>query len=129
MLLWNHNHASVYYKLNSTNITDLRQLGCSSPGLYGKAKTKTLRITSITVLVFLLCSAPCNTMVVWNMINQTSFTSGNIDQSMQKYLLLFSCLNSLLNPIVFLSFEISHKRKNITKILPYIHERAITLNV
>ena len=129
MLLWNHNHASVYYKLNSTKITDLSKLGCSSPGLYGKAKTKTLRITSVTLLVFILCSAPYNTIVVWNMINQTAFTTRNIDQSMQKYLLLFSCLNSLMNPIVFICFEFSHKRKNIAKILPNIQERAITLKV
>jgi gonadotropin-releasing hormone receptor len=55
----------IYRRSKMFNMEKERVSRTSSEGLIGKAKIKTVKITGILVLGFVLCWAPYNAMFVW----------------------------------------------------------------
>lgn len=80
----------------------------SGIGYLDRAKAKTLKMTVVIVMVFILCWTPYYVIVVWFMVDKASFDG--IDQKIQKTFFLFACLNSAMNPIVYGFFHL--KRDN-----------------
>ncbi|XP_018328749.1 gonadotropin-releasing hormone II receptor [Agrilus planipennis] len=93
----------------------------SSLGFLGKAKIRTLKMTIIIVLVFIICWTPYYVMCVWYWSDRESALK--VDQRIQKGLFLFACTNSCMNPIVYGAFNIRTRRRS-----EQVRPRLNTLN-
>ncbi|CAG2065717.1 unnamed protein product, partial [Timema podura] len=84
----------------------------SSLGYLGKAKVRTLKMTIIIVLVFIICWTPYYIMCVWYWSDIKS--AKKVDQWIQKFLFLFASTNSCMNPIVYGAFNIRRRGATVS---------------
>ncbi|XP_050538062.1 adipokinetic hormone/corazonin-related peptide receptor variant I isoform X2 [Daktulosphaira vitifoliae] len=82
-------------------------------GFLGRAKSRTLKMTIIIVLVFVICWTPYYIMAVWYWTDYKS--AKNVDQKVQHALFMFACTNSCMNPIVYGAFNIRTRRTLVTQ--------------
>jgi len=68
-------------------------------GAVAKAKVRTVKLTSILVLGFILCWTPYNVMSLWWWIDKESAEVA--DFRLQKLLWVFACANNCLNPLFY----------------------------
>ncbi|XP_063241801.1 adipokinetic hormone/corazonin-related peptide receptor variant I-like [Bacillus rossius redtenbacheri] len=71
----------------------------SSLGYLGRAKARTLKMTIIIVLVFIVCWTPYYVMSVWYWLDNDS--AEKVNPVIQKVLFLFASTNTCMNPIVY----------------------------
>ncbi|XP_026678489.1 gonadotropin-releasing hormone II receptor-like [Diaphorina citri] len=76
----------------------------SGLGFLGRAKSRTLKMTIIIVVVFIICWTPYYIICVWFWTDSQS--ARNLDQRIQKTLFMFASTNSCANPIVYGLFNI-----------------------
>ena len=67
-------------------------------GWLAEAKLKTVKITSILVLGFVICWMPLVVMILWSLIDQTSAEDA---QELWYYIQHFGCVNNCLNPLFY----------------------------
>lgn len=84
------------------------QLRRSGAGNIGKAKAKTLKMTIIIVIVFIMCWTPYYIMCLWFWLDEV--TAKQVDPIIQRALFLFAVSNSCMDPIVYGMFTINVKR-------------------
>ncbi|XP_014681440.1 PREDICTED: gonadotropin-releasing hormone II receptor-like [Priapulus caudatus] len=84
------------------------QLRRSGVGNIGKAKAKTLKMTLIIVIVFIMCWTPYYIMCLWFWLDEES--AKQVDPRIQRGLFLFAVSNSCMDPIVYGLFTINVKR-------------------
>lgn len=81
----------------------------TSAGFFGKAKIRTLKMTIIIVVVFIVCWTPYYVMCVWHWYDK--YSANEVDIKIQKFLFLFASTNSCMNPIVYGAFNIRTRTK------------------
>ncbi|CAL8145531.1 unnamed protein product [Orchesella dallaii] len=64
-----------------------------------RAKVKSIQMTLVISLVFLLCWTPYYVMCIWYWTDPD--TAKRVDQRVQKALFLFASTNSVVNPVVY----------------------------
>jgi gonadotropin-releasing hormone receptor len=74
-----------------------------------RARTRTLRMTIIIVLAFVLCWTPYAFMVFLYLIDQET-ANKLVDKGLQDTLFIFAVLNSCANPLVYGSFTMNFRR-------------------
>uniref|UniRef100_A0A8D8L7K1 Gonadotropin-releasing hormone II receptor n=1 Tax=Cacopsylla melanoneura TaxID=428564 RepID=A0A8D8L7K1_9HEMI len=89
----------------SQSIDNIRRSGL---GFLGRAKSRTLKMTIIIVVVFIICWTPYYIMCVWFWTEPV--TANDIDHRIQKTLFMFASTNSCANPIVYGLFNIKTRR-------------------
>nr|CAD7199384.1 unnamed protein product [Timema douglasi] len=94
----------IYRRSRQTTTDTFRR---SSLGYLGKAKVRTLKMTIIIVLVFIICWTPYYIMCVWYWSDTKS--AKKVDQWIQKFLFIFASTNSCMNPIVYGAFNIRRR--------------------
>ncbi|XP_065209395.1 adipokinetic hormone/corazonin-related peptide receptor variant I-like [Planococcus citri] len=95
----------IFKRSTETNIDSFRRSGL---GFLGRARSRTLKMTIIIVVVFIICWTPYYVMAVWFWIDDSS--AKKIDHKVQRFLLLFASTNSCMNPIVYGIFNIRTRR-------------------
>ena len=75
------------------------QVTISSKGVIGRAKIRTIKVTGVLVLGFILCWTPYYSMTLWWWVDKT--TAERSDYRLQKLLWAFACLNNCLNPLLY----------------------------
>lgn len=95
----------IFKRSRDTNIDCMRRSGL---GFLGRARSRTLKMTIIIVLVFVICWTPYYVMSVWFWINPES--AKRVDFKVQRGLFLFASTNSCMNPIVYGIFNIRTHR-------------------
>ncbi|XP_014205230.1 gonadotropin-releasing hormone II receptor isoform X2 [Copidosoma floridanum] len=98
--------AEMYRRAQDSNSDRIRR---SSLGFLGRARARTLKMTVIIVVVFLICWTPYYVMSMWYWIDQDS--AKKVDIRIQKGLFLFACTNSCANPVVYGAFNIRKGNK------------------
>ncbi|XKL67539.1 hypothetical protein PGB90_003030 [Kerria lacca] len=88
--------------------SDLDRIRRSGPGFLGRARIRTIKMTIIIVLVFVICWTPYYAVCVWFHTDEASFK--RIDDKLQRGLFLFASTNSCMNPIVYGIFNIRPHR-------------------
>nr|CAD7445876.1 unnamed protein product [Timema bartmani] len=96
----------IYRRSRQTTTDTFRR---SSLGYLGKAKVRTLKMTIIIVLVFIICWTPYYIMY-WSDIKSAK----KVDQWIQKFLFLFASTNSCMNPIVYGAFNIRRRGATVS---------------
>ncbi|XP_066983882.1 adipokinetic hormone/corazonin-related peptide receptor variant I-like [Macrobrachium rosenbergii] len=76
----------------------------------GRAKTRTLHMTLIIVMVFFLCWTPYNIMSLWYFIDRKS--AQRVDPRVQAALFIFAVANSTVNPLVYGYFNVRRGSKS-----------------
>ncbi|XP_067003816.1 adipokinetic hormone/corazonin-related peptide receptor variant I isoform X2 [Anabrus simplex] len=71
----------------------------SSLDFLSRAKKRTLKMTITIVVVFFVCWTPYFVMSLWWWVDRKSATA--MDPRIQKFLFIFACANSCMNPIVY----------------------------
>lgn len=71
----------------------------TNPGMIGKAKLNTIKITVALVGAFLACWTPYYVMCIWFWADPEQFEQ--IDYSIRKFLFIFACTNSCANPLIY----------------------------
>nr|CAD7455807.1 unnamed protein product [Timema tahoe] len=99
----------IYRRSRQTTTDTFRR---SSLGYLGKAKVRTLKMTIIIVLVFIICWTPYYIMCVWYWSDIKS--AKKVDQWIQKFLFLFASTNSCMNPIVYGAFNIRRRGATVS---------------
>lgn len=74
-----------------------------------RARARTLRMTLIIVIAFILCWTPYFVMTMWYMIDKKS--AQNVDEGVQEFLFMFAVSNSCANPLVYGTYAINLKRE------------------
>ncbi|CAD5114962.1 DgyrCDS3994 [Dimorphilus gyrociliatus] len=92
--------------------SDCEQLRRSGVGKIQKAKMKTLKMTVMIVLAFILCWTPYYTMSTWYWIDPDS--AKTVDKKLERILFIFAVSNSCVDPIVYGLFTLDF-RKEVTK--------------
>ncbi|VVC41885.1 Hypothetical protein CINCED_3A020801 [Cinara cedri] len=82
-------------------------------GFLGRAKSRTLKMTIIIVIAFVVCWTPYYIMSIWYWIDAKSAMT--VDQKVQRVLFMFACANSCMNPIVYGAFNIRTRRTLVTQ--------------
>ncbi|XP_050431723.1 adipokinetic hormone/corazonin-related peptide receptor variant I isoform X2 [Adelges cooleyi] len=82
-------------------------------GFLGRAKSRTLKMTIIIVLAFVVCWTPYYIMAIWYWTDNIS--AQMVDQKVQHVLFMFACTNSCMNPIVYGAFNIRTRRTLVTQ--------------
>lgn len=82
-------------------------------GFLGRAKSRTLKMTIIIVIVFVVCWTPYYIMAIWYWTDHKS--AQMVDQKVQHALFMFACTNSCMNPIVYGAFNIRTRRTLVTQ--------------
>ncbi|KAL0278397.1 UNVERIFIED_CONTAM: hypothetical protein PYX00_000228 [Menopon gallinae] len=100
-ILW-----KIYKKFRDSQ-DDTNWFRRSNVGFFGKAKIRTLKMTIIIVVVFIVCWTPYYVICIWYWIDSKS--AELVDQRIQKGLFLFASANSCMNPIVYGAFNIRSK--------------------
>ncbi|XP_045482662.1 adipokinetic hormone/corazonin-related peptide receptor variant I [Harmonia axyridis] len=85
----------------------------SSLPFLSKAKIRTLKMTIIIVCVFFICWTPYYIMSIWYWIDHKS--AEKVDVRLQKFLFLFACTNSCMNPLVYGAFNLRVLRKVVRR--------------
>ncbi|KAK7580578.1 hypothetical protein V9T40_001207 [Parthenolecanium corni] len=88
--------------------TDLDSIRRSGLGFLGRARSRTLKMTIIIVIVFLICWTPYYVLCVMYYLDEKTFAQ--IDHKVQRALFLFASTNSCMNPIVYGIFNIRTHR-------------------
>ncbi|XP_043276767.1 gonadotropin-releasing hormone II receptor isoform X2 [Venturia canescens] len=112
------------YRRSRESVSD--RIRRSSLGFLGRAKIRTLKMTIIIVVVFFVCWTPYYIMSVWYFIDRDTATQ--LDQRIQKALLLFACTNSCMNPIVYGAFNIRRNSQKSARV-PTIETRVTPLSL
>ncbi|KAK2144160.1 hypothetical protein LSH36_781g02025 [Paralvinella palmiformis] len=86
-----------------------QQLRRSGVGKLEKARLKTLKMTLVIVVVFVLCWTPYFVISAWWWFDKVS--AENLDWKIQRGLFLFAVSNSCANPLVYGMFTINLKRE------------------
>ena len=73
-----------------------------------RARTRTLRMTLIIVLAFVLCWTPYVFIVLLYQID--SEVANNLDKGLQDTLFMFAVSNSCVNPLVYGSYTMNFRR-------------------
>lgn len=81
----------------------------SGTGNIGRAKVKTLKMTLIIVIAFILCWTPYYVMCLWYWFDRE--TARKVDPIIQRGLFLFAVSNSCMDPIVYGFFTMNLKRE------------------
>nr|XP_040240563.2 adipokinetic hormone/corazonin-related peptide receptor variant I-like isoform X1 [Anopheles coluzzii] len=110
------NHAQ-YFHLIPNFAESFRR---SSIDVLGRAKRKTLRMTIMIVIVFVVCWTPYYVMSLWYWLDKES--AKNVDQRIQKGLFLFASTNSCMNPVVYGVFNV--RKKHTKKLLKTTNEKS-----
>nr|AKH80291.1 AKH receptor variant AKHR4 isoform AKHR-C [Pseudoregma bambucicola] len=82
-------------------------------GFLGRAKSRTLKMTIIIVIAFVVCWTPYYIMAIWYWTDMQS--AQMVDQKVQHALFMFACTNSCMNPIVYGAFNIRTRRTLVTQ--------------
>lgn len=82
-------------------------------GFLGRAKSRTLKMTIIIVIAFVVCWTPYYIMAIWYWTDTKS--AQMVDQKVQHALFMFACTNSCMNPIVYGAFNIRTRRTLVTQ--------------
>ena len=64
-----------------------------------RAKIRTIKVTGVLVLGFILCWSPYYSMTLWWWLDRTS--AQKTDYRLQKLLWAFACANNCLNPLLY----------------------------
>ncbi|XP_014271665.1 adipokinetic hormone/corazonin-related peptide receptor variant I [Halyomorpha halys] len=99
-------------KRSKDHHVDSDKLRRNNLAFFGKAKTRTLKMTITIISAFFICWTPYYVMAFWYWVDKDSATK--VDQRVQKALFLFACTNSSINPIVYGVFNI-RKPKNVSR--------------
>ena len=75
-----------------------RRSKTTGAGWLAEAKLKTVKITSILVLGFVICWMPLVVMILWSLIDQTSAEDA---QELWYHIQHFGCVNNCLNPLFY----------------------------
>ncbi|KAI5711308.1 hypothetical protein M8J76_000956 [Diaphorina citri] len=94
----------------SHSIDNIRRSGL---GFLGRAKSRTLKMTIIIVVVFIICWTPYYIICVWFWTDSQS--ARNLDQRIQKTLFMFASTNSCANPIVYGLFNIKTRSGGVQR--------------
>ncbi|XP_064619083.1 adipokinetic hormone/corazonin-related peptide receptor variant I-like isoform X2 [Lineus longissimus] len=86
----------TYTTQNGRRHSKLRR---SCLGHIERARVRTLKMTIVIVLVFILCWTPYYFILAWYWIDKVS--AQNIDRKVQRGLFLFAVSNSCMNPIIY----------------------------
>jgi len=85
--------------------------------LLSRAFSRTLKMTIVIVSVFILCWTPYFVITVWFVADKRSFSL--IDMRVEKFLYIFACANSVMDPIVYGYFNLRKrppkKAQNLTR--------------
>jgi len=84
----------------------------SGTGVLNRARARTLKMTFVIVLVFIMCWTPYYIISLWFLFGGESFKS--IDPRIEKTLYIFACTNSVMDPIVYGFFNL-RKSQNTTR--------------
>ena len=75
------------------------QVTISSKGVIGRAKIRTIKVTGVLVVGFILCWTPYYSMTIWWWVDKA--TAERSDYRIQKLLWAFACANNCLNPLLY----------------------------
>ncbi|CAL8098898.1 unnamed protein product [Orchesella dallaii] len=80
--------------------------------IFQRAKLRTLKLTFVIVVVFVLCWSPYTLITTWYLIDEKSATE--LDGNIQDALFIMAVANSMANPLVYGCNESCKKRKQQT---------------
>ncbi|XP_050503980.1 adipokinetic hormone/corazonin-related peptide receptor variant I [Diabrotica virgifera virgifera] len=95
----------------------------SSLPFLDKAKIRTLKMTIIIVFVFFVCWTPYQVMSLWYWFDRSSAEA--VDLLVQKFLFLFACTNSCMNPVVYGLFNIRRRRRGKVRSRTYTNSTHV----
>ncbi|KAI1295770.1 Gonadotropin-releasing hormone II receptor [Halotydeus destructor] len=87
------NSVSKSYQISAIRFRDHRDL------IVKRARARTLKMTIIIVVAFIVCWTPYAMMVIWYQFDAESFQS--IDPMVQQLLFIFAIANACVNPFVY----------------------------
>ncbi|KAK7867737.1 hypothetical protein R5R35_002242 [Gryllus longicercus] len=96
--------AEIFRRSRRTGDDVFRRSGL---GFLGRAKTRSLKMTLVIVLVFFMCWTPYNIMSVWYWFDRES--AERVDERIRSGLFIFACTNSCMNPIVYGVFNVRRR--------------------
>ncbi|XP_050303894.1 adipokinetic hormone/corazonin-related peptide receptor variant I-like isoform X2 [Anthonomus grandis grandis] len=91
---------------NSSNKLRLRR---SDTKTIERARSRTLRMTVIIVVIYILCCTPYTVMTLWYMFDRTT-AEQSLPVLVQDFFFMMVISNSCMNPIVYGSFVIDFKK-------------------
>lgn len=101
-------YVSIYREIfQKSQIGNSDRLRRSSIHILGRAKRRTLKMTIVIVIVFIICWTPYSLIAAVFAIDET--TGNKLHPIVRKGLFLFACTNSCLNPIVYGVYNIRNK--------------------
>ncbi|XP_064608084.1 adipokinetic hormone/corazonin-related peptide receptor variant I-like [Liolophura sinensis] len=95
-------------ELSAYTETVRSKLRRSGVGNIAKARSRTLKMTVVIVMVFVICWTPYFVISAWWWFDSRSFKK--IDPKVQRGLLLFAVSNSCMDPIVYGMFSATFRR-------------------
>lgn len=104
-------YVSIYREIfQKSQIGNSDRLRRSSIQILGRAKRRTLKMTIVIVIVFIVCWTPYSLITAYFAIDEIS--ARKLNPIIQKCLFLFACTNSCLNPVVYGIYNIRNKSNN-----------------
>ncbi|XP_037960628.1 gonadotropin-releasing hormone receptor [Teleopsis dalmanni] len=98
------------YQKSKRVVKGVERFRRSNDDVLGRAKKRTLKMTIIIVLVFIICWTPYYIICMWYWIDKSSVE--NINPLVPKSLFIFASTNSCMNPIVYGVFNIRSRNNN-----------------
>uniref|UniRef100_X1YZA9 G-protein coupled receptors family 1 profile domain-containing protein n=1 Tax=Capitella teleta TaxID=283909 RepID=X1YZA9_CAPTE len=86
--------------------SDMLSRGPVRGQLFRKAKVKSLRMTAVIVVAFIVCWTPYFVILILH-----TFSSNKLDEKSSLWIFFFGMANSMINPLIYRAFQISKNRK------------------